>query len=176
MKKILLFVICAVMAVSFTGCFGSSGTSLEAVQTNAAPDAATIKADDYENNLAGLEEYFIALGYIPEKAEPTKMFSEVIGAVDGDRYNFTVDSSTVYVELYEYDLDNLEDEAKRVIEEVKKDGKFYVFDDNGEGNIAYEATLSDNGKYLMIYTDNSTEESNVQRKTDVINALKSFHK
>lgn len=164
------------MAVSFTGCYGSGGTSLEAVQTSAAPDATTINTDDYEDNLEGLEKYFIALGYIPEKAQPTEMMYNVIGAIDGDRYNFAVDSSAVYVELYEYDPDNLNDEATRVINEVKKDGKFYVFADDGNGNVAYEATLSDNEKYLMIYTDSSSEEANVQRKTDVINALKSFHK
>lgn len=176
MKKIILLVICAVMTFSFAGCFGTGGTKLESVQTDEAPDAKEINADDYENNLKGLEEYFIALGYIPEKADATEMMYKVIGAVDGDRYNFTVNSSAVYVELYEYDPDNLGEEGQRVISEVKKDGKFYVFDNDGNDNIAYEATLSDNGKFLMIYTDNSTEEANVQRKADAQKALKSFHK
>lgn len=176
MKKILLVVICAVMAISFAGCFGTGGTSLEAVKISEAPDASTIKTTDYENNLEGLEKYFIALGYIPEKAKATDMMYKVIGAVDGDRYNFTVDSSAVYIELYEYEPDKLNNEGKRVIDEVKKDGKFYVFDNKDGDNAAYEATLSDNGKYLMIYTDNSTESANVQRKQDIINALKAFYK
>lgn len=178
MKKILLFVICAIMAVSVSGCMGSGGNSLEGVQTSEAPDASKVDVSKYKNNLDGLEKYFVALGYIPEKAQGTEMMYNVIGAVDGDRYNFTVNSSVVYVELYEYDTEHLNDEAKRVINEVKKDGLFYVFDNknNDESNIAYEATLSDNGKYLMIYTDTSTDEANTTRKTDVINALKAFKK
>lgn len=178
MKKIFLAVICAVMAVSFSGCFSTGGASPNgSVQTSEAPDSKSIKADDYDDNLDGLEKYFIALGYIPKDSEPTQMLYSVIGATDGDRYYFSVNNSSVYVELYQYNPNNLDDKAQRVINEVKKDGKFYVFDNSvAGGNTPYEATLSDNGKYLMIYTDKSEVKENVQRKADVINALKAFHK
>ena len=209
MKKIIPFVICAAMAISLTGCATQSGPQLESVQAPASQvesstqDSNTsntddtskddtskeestekkINAADYDNNLNGLEKYFVDMGYIPEKTEPTEMMYGVIGAIDGDRYNFIVNSTAIYLELYEYNPDDLKDEksqnykeANRVINEVKKDGKFYVFDNNGSDNVAYEATLSDNGKYLMIYTDTSTDAGNVQRKNDVITALKEFHK
>ncbi len=176
MKKILLFVICAVMAVSFTGCFGTGGSSLPAVQTSEAPDSTKINAKDYNNNLEGLEKYFVDLGYIPKDAVATEMMYNVIGAVDGDRYYFTVNSSAIYIELYEYNPDKLNEDGVRVIGEVKKDGKFYVFNNEDEENIAYEATLSDNEKYLMIYTDNSTDQENIKRKEDVIKTLKAFYK
>lgn len=39
-----------------------------------------------------------------------------------------------------------------------------------------EATLSDNGKYLMVYTDNSGEELNKTRKSDVLKAFKEYKK
>ncbi|MGN1458026.1 MAG: hypothetical protein ACI4XP_08745 [Acutalibacteraceae bacterium] len=204
MKKIIPFVICAAMALALTGCATQSGPQLESVQASVTESntssqdsdtsktddtsketstAKEINADDYDNNLKGLEKYFVDMGYIPEKSKPTKMMYGVIGAIDGDRYNFVVNSTAIYLELYEYNPDDLKDEksenykeGNRVINEVKKDGKFYVFDNNGGDNVAYEATLSDNGKYLMIYTDNSTDAGNVQRKADVKNALKEFHK
>lgn len=204
MKKIIPFVICAAMALALTGCATQSGPQLESVQASAtesntsSQNSDTSKTDDaskeestpkkvnpadYDNNLDGLEKYFVDMGYIPEKSKPTKMMYGVIGAIDGDRYNFVVNSTAIYLELYEYNPDDLKDEksenykeGNRVINEVKKDGKFYVFDNNGGDNVAYEATLSDNGKYLMIYTDNSTDAGNVQRKADVIKALKEFHK
>ena len=204
MKKIIPFVICAAMALALTGCAAQSGPQLESVQASAtesntsSQNSDTSKTDDtskeestpkkvnpadYDNNLDGLEKYFVDIGYIPEKSKPTKMMYGVIGAIDGDRYNFVVNSTAIYLELYEYNPDDLKDEksenykeGNRVINEVKKDGKFYVFDNNGGDNVAYEATLSDNGKYLMIYTDNSTDAGNVQRKADVKKALKEFHK
>lgn len=204
MKKIIPFVICAAMAFALTGCMAQGGPQLESVQASAtesntsSQDSNTSKTDDtskeesttkkvnaadYDNNLKGLEKYFVDMGYIPEKSKPTKMMCGVIGAIDGDRYNFVVNSTAIYLELYEYNPDDLKDEksenykeGNRVINEVKKDGKFYVFDNNGGDNVAYEATLSDNGKYLMIYTDNSTDAGNVQRKADVKKALKEFHK
>lgn len=204
MKKIIPFVICAAMAISLTGCATQSGPQLESVQATAsqtdtssqdsntsqtddtskeASTAKEINAADYDNNLDGLEKYFVDMGYIPEKSKPTPMMYGVIGAIDGDRYNFIVNSTAIYLELYEYNPDDLKNEksenykeGNRVIKEVKDNGKFYVFDNNGGDNVAYEATISDNGKYLMIYTDNSTDAGNVQRKADVKKALKEFHK
>ena len=205
MKKLIPFVICAAMALALTGCMAQSGPQLESVQASATesntssqdsnasqPDdtskeesstAKEIKADDYDNNLKGLEKYFVDMGYIPEKSEPTPMMFDIIGAVGGDRYNFIVNSTAIYLELYEYNPDDLKDEksknykeGNRVIKEVNDNGKFYVFDNNGGDNVAYEAFLSENGKYLMIYTDNSTDAGNVQRKNDVIKAFKEVHK
>ena len=52
----------------------------------------------------------------------------------------------------------------------KKDGKFELL------GMTTEATLSDNGKYLMVYTDNSGEELNKTRKSDVLKAFKEYKK
>ena len=83
---------------------------------------------------------------------------------------FTFNNSQVTAEFYEYDLKNLNDEAKKTIESVKKDGKFELL------GMTTEATLSDNGKYLMVYTDNSGEELNKTRKSDVLKAFKEYKK
>ncbi len=177
MKKILVGFLGVLSAISLAGCAGS-GQSLEKLSTESAPDADTIKASDYANNLEGLEKYLTALNYIPKEAQATEMLSNVIGAKSGHRYNFIVDNATVIVELYEYDTDNIGEEGKCVIDEVKKNGEFYVFgeDTKLDGNEAYPADLSDNGKYLLIYTDTSTDIANVQRKADFTEKVKAFYK
>lgn len=175
MKKIILTVILLTLVIVAAGC-SAGGNSLENVDTAATVDSSKINQSDYKNDLEGLEQYLTALNYIPENAAATQMMYNVIGAKGGDRYNFTVDKNAVYVELYEYDPDHLNEEAERVLNEVQKDGKFYVFDDkNLNDNVAYEAELSYNGKYLLIYIDNSTNDNLVQRKKDFTNAVKEFY-
>lgn len=174
MKRILLIVLTVVIAVSMSGCMRAGGSTLEGINIEDAADASKIKDSDYKDNLEGLEKYLKALGYIPENSEPTEMMYAVIGAKDGDRYNFTLSGTTIFVELYQYDPENLNKEAKRVIGEVKEKGKFRVFSGDKEED-AFDATLSYSGKYLVMYTgDNNEEQTN--RKKDFIKAVKEFHK
>ena len=178
MKKIILTVIIAAVAIScMSGCFNAGGNSVPGVKTTEAPDVANVSAADYTNDLKGLEEYLVALGYIPTDCKPTKMMYNVIGAKDGDRFAFTVDNSAVSLELYEYDTENLNEDAKRVIAEVKKDGEYTVFGDvSNQDDTKFEASLSNNGKFLVAYTISSEAESVVQRKKDFIDAVKKFKK
>lgn len=175
MKKIIIALISSVIVFSLMGCMPTNAEQLVNVNTADEPKADNIKATDYENNLNGLEKYLKELDYIPENVDPTEMMYNVIGAVNGSRYIFTVNSSRVIVELYEYDPDNLNSDGKRVINEVQKSGKFYVFGSDDSSDTAYEATLSDNNKYLMIYNDVSTSNDNVKRKKNVENVFKSFN-
>lgn len=177
MKRILLFVLLLSTVVIFGGCFGTGAPALEEVATEEAADPAKVKISNFTENLVGLEKYLIALGYIPEKAEPQELMCSVLGAKAGDRFNFRVDGAVVYVELFEYDTDNLNDDAKRVIKEVEENGKYYVFGENESvSNASYEATLSSNKKYLVSYTINSQDEANTKRKEDFINAVVNFDK
>ncbi len=176
MKKIIAAILGAVTAVSLAGC-RTAGSQLEKISTESAPDPDTVKVSDYADNLEGLEKYLVDLDYIPQKSEATDMLASVIGAKSGHRYNFIVNKSTVIAELYEYDTDDLGEEGRRVINEVKTNGEFYVFDKNVQldENTAYKAELSGSGKYLLIYTDNSTDIANVQRKEDFTAKVKAFH-
>ena len=174
MKKILLSLFSLVIAISLTGCFGTGGPQLPGVNTDEGVDLKKIKTSDYKNNLDDLEKYLTDLKYIPSDAEPTLMMYQVIGATAGNRYNFTVDNSPVYVEIYEYNTDKLNEDAQRVISEVKKNGSFKVFTDKDEND--YPAELSSNGKYLLLYTDKSNNDKNVARKKNFIKAVKEFHK
>ena len=177
MKKIILSVISVVAAaVLLCGC--SRGNGLPGVKTEDAPKAVSVKQSDYNNDLEGLEKYLNALGYIPDDCKPVEMtLCSVIGAKDGDRYNFNVDNSAVFVELYEYDTDNLNDDAKRVIGEVQKEGKYYVFGESSKEDAAsFEASISINGKYMVSYTLTSNGETNEQRKKDFISAVEGFYR
>ncbi len=174
MKKFILFVLTAALTLSFTGCLGSGGPQLPGVNTAEGKDLKKVDASKYNNDLEGLEKYLKDLNYLPEEIQSTDMMSDVIGAKSGDRLNFTVDNSVVYVELYEYDTDNMNKDAQRVTSEAKKDGQIKVLSD--DDNAIFPATLSSNGKYLLMYTDNSTNEGNATRKKNFTDAVKNFHK
>ena len=180
MKKIILTVVSLILSVvCLSGCAGVGGQQLPGISTEKAPDPASIKASDYKNNLAEMEKYLVALGYIPSEAKPTEMMYSVIGAKAGDRFVFSVDDVPAYVELYEYDTEKMDsnEEGKRVTGEVKKDGKYYVFGEDGiGGDVAIEASLSDNGKYLVSYTLGGNKDTVVQRKKDFIKAVKEYYK
>ena len=168
MKKILPIILCAAIVFSVSGCV-SSGTQLTALSTDNIPKADSVKVKDYDDNLDGLEKYLKKRAFLPDM-DGTEMSYGMIGAKAGHRYMFTFNNSQVTAEFDEYDLKNLNDEAKKTIESVKKDGKFELL------GMTTEATLSDNGKYLMVYTDNSGEELNKTRKSDVLKAFKEYKK
>ena len=75
------------------------------------------------------------------------------------RYRFTYNGSTVQVELYEFDLENLDEKGKACLDSVKETGKFTVLDN--------EVPAILNGKYLMIYTDTSKKDENTAQKERV---------
>lgn len=168
MKKLLPIILCAAIVFSVSGCV-SSGTQLTSLSTDNIPSADSVKVDEYEDNLDGLEKYLKKRAFLPDM-DGTEMSYDMIGAKAGHRYIFTLNGSQVTAEFYEYDLENLNEEAKTTIESVKKNGNFELL------GITTEATLSDNGKYLMVYTDNSGEELNQTRKTDVLKAFKEYKK
>lgn len=174
MKKVIIAAVCALTVFSFAGC-AQQGSKLENVDTNSVLTTDKVNMKDYENNLGGLEDYLIKLQYIPANTEKTKMMYSVIGAVAGDRYIFNVNNSGVLVELYEYEPDHLNKDAKRILGEVRETGAFHVFGNESiDGNVTYPATLSDNEKYLMIYTDNKDSAENQTQKKLVIEAVKAF--
>ena len=174
MKKIILAVMCFVVALAISGC-AASGNQLVNIDTAQSPNADSVSVDDYDKDLSGLEKYFIALDYIPKDNTPTKMLASVIGAEFGDKYVFTVNNSNVVMELYEYNPKNLDKDATRVIGEIKETGEFHVFGDESiDGSTTYKATLSDDDRFMMIYTDNSTVDANVKRTEDVLKAFKTF--
>ena len=171
MKKIILLVMAIAVGILLTACGagdvggpGYNPSSVESEQTESVASVPPIES--YEDNLTGLTQAMTDRGYI--SGDPTTMSAQFIGAKEGYRYQFSYEKSKVTVELYEYDLENLNETAQRVISAVKQDGQFEIQGTN------ITATLSDNGKYLMIYSHDTDNEANQQRQTDVENLLKQF--
>ena len=136
----------------------------------------SISQADYKNDLDGLVGYLKALQYLPKDTQPVDMLAEVIGAKKGYRYIFTVNGSQTVTELYEFDTAALDANAQRVIGEIKENGSFHLFNKEGvDTDTTYTAYLSDNGKYMMLYTDNSSNNDNVIRTKSIQKVLKDFY-
>ena len=175
MKKLLILFLAALVAVSSAGCFGSGTAKNKKTIDIVEPDKVNL--DDYENTFDGLVNYFKKIGYILCKengnsaATETDLNAEVINAKQGKRFQFSYNSSTstnVTVELYElYTGENAT--PSDAVEQIKKNGKFDVL-----GIDEFEAYLSNNEKYIMIYTDTKDSDENKTRKESAIKLFKDF--
>lgn len=157
MKKILLFVLCALMSLSLLGC-SQKGSSVENLDSEKSVDQEATEKNSYKNNLDDLVKYLISMNYLPSKEEPTAMLAKSIGAVKGYKYEFKVDGKGTLVELYEYNLGELDSNAQRVRSEIIETGSFHLFKDKSVDDTTYAAAISDDGKgkYMVMYS--GTEE------------------
>ena len=96
------------------------------------------------------------------------MKAEMIGAVSGKMVQAIYGDSVALVEIYEFDKDNLNENAKEVIQNAKENGKFKSMD--GE----LTATLSNNEKYIMIYKDVYTDDTNRPIQERLLTLFKEF--
>ena len=164
MKKFFAIVLVLCFALMSVGC-GVKGWKDSGNDDTSSKEESLVKTvddKDYENNLAGLAEYLKAAEVI--KGDATKMSAEMIGAVSGEKYSY--DKNT-FVEIYEFDTANLSADAKEVLDSVKEKGSFVVL------GTEVEATISENGKYIMVYTQ---AKENEELKKASIEAFKVFKK
>ncbi len=156
MKRFLAALLCAGLILVFaSGC-----NSVPKVETG--DEAKSLNASDYADTLDGLATYFSAYGYInPLQTDTvTKMDASLIGAKAGNKYTEYV-VKNVTIELYEFDTKNPPATADEIISEVKNNGKFSILE-LPEVN----AYLSDSGKFMMIYNDNSINNENPDKNSD----------
>lgn len=198
MKKLLTAILSLCFAAIFlAGCGFSDALDSQKSTTDATEASSqaeeiqsSVKDTDFDDSFDGLCDYFTAKGYNVEKAgkpvedtNVTIMDASLIGAEKGKKFATTYNGKQIYVELYYYDTENLSDTAKEIINSVKTDGTFRILpDNNGEKLPAVPAYLSDNGKYLMIYSDASidvekpdTNSVNYTHREQVIEDFKAFH-
>lgn len=182
MKKVFLFAVITTLLLSFTACSAndptlktssapaaSSSSSSQSVSSAVSSTAPVVDGSNLEDNLTGLETYLTSNKVI--QGTPEKMAAEFIGAKNGAKYKYSYEGKdNVAVEVYEYDTSALNATAIKTIDSVKKSGKFTIMDH------VVEAVMSDNGKYLMIYTDSANGEKNVAHKTDSVKIFKAFKK
>ena len=193
MKKIISALMCmGILAAALTGCGyndaleNSNKKATQATESTQAENAPVVKDSDYKDSLAGLADYLADKGYIEKKKDKetqkeviddskvTKMDAKLIGAKEGNKY---LVGKNIYIEIYAYDTANLDNTAKDVISSVKTDGKFEILD-----LPAVEAFLSDNGKYLMVYTDITIKKDNPDTtaqnyviRQECVEDFKAFH-
>ncbi len=201
MKKFIAVILSVCfMAAMLAGCgvsdplTGSSAVDTEETTSESTQDEANeaaVKSADYEDSFKGLCDYFVAMGYTVEKAgdelsdsNVTEMDASLIGASEGKKFTTKYNGKDLIVELYVYDTDNLSDAANEIITSIQENGTFEILpDENGKYLAAITAYLSDSGKYLMIYTDSSIDDSkpdtssdNYTHREQVIKDFKAFHK
>ena len=190
MKRFIAVILCVgLIAAISTGCAYKDALSKDKTATTQATEATgsvatvdEIDAKNFSDNLQGLSEYFAKKEYITTKdgkideSTVTVMDASLIGAKEGKKYATSYVGKAVTIELYEYDVKNLNDTAKAVVESVKNSGEFTILD-----LPSVKANLSDNEKYLMIYTGSSIDDANPDKESDnykhreeVIKNFKSF--
>lgn len=191
LKKLLALVATAALAVTLTACTGTGeqlpGLTLE---TSSASTSSTTSGVDvptpgdeedaqveiqveevpdteFEDTIDGLCDYLSANKAVT--GDPTEMAYETIGATEGYRFRFILGKSTVQVEVYSFDLDNLGDQAQAVLDSVREKGSFTMLDNE------VPAVLNSDGKYLLIYTDAGTDAVNTAQKERVTGLFTSFY-
>lgn len=163
MKKITVLILAVCLVLICAGC-GVKGWKDDAGSSSSQLEEGLIKKIDdksYENSLKGLSQYLKDAGAISGDAK--EMNASMIGAASGEKYSF----GNIIVELYEFDLANLGEEANKVISDVKETGKFEIL------GAKVEAVLSENGKYLMVYADSKNNE---ELKKEVLDTFAAFKK
>lgn len=177
MKRLIISAVAVLMiALTFASCYDPyAGIKDKSKKPTAATQSSTKKKDEtkkkkvsdekYEDNLNGLRDFMKDSGYIKvEDNNVTKMQADLIGAKKGNKY---VDGD-IRVELYEYDLEKENKKRDETIESVKNNGTFKLYSEE------IPAYLSDNGKYLMVYTNPAADDKNSDAYKTKQNAIKAF--
>ncbi len=100
---------------------------------------------------------------------------ELVGADKGRKYTEQTKKKAT-IEIYEFNLKSTNATADEVLKSVKDGGKFTIYD-LPEVNNVY---LSNNGKYMMIYTDKSINEDNTESdeyklRDEILTKFREFH-
>jgi hypothetical protein len=159
-KKIIaaMLTICLLMLFCSCGVTSwqeSSGGDTSSEVSEISQVDKSISDKNYKDTLSGLCEYLAAAGIVSGESEA--MEAEMIGAESGVKYK----TETATVELYEYDLKNLNEIAQDVISSVKENGSFTLMEYKAD------AVMSQNGKYPMVYKSTKDSDPNAQVAKDL---------
>lgn len=157
-KKLLIAGIVFLLVFTLAGCAG---------QQVPLPEESVLKVSELKDDEA-LNKICKTLRekeYIPEDGIITS--ANVIGAEAGYSFAMSVNGSSFTMEIYRFDMDNLNETGKNVIESVKKDGHFNVL-----GYKDINAEICENENYLLIYPDEKLqEETNKNTKEEILKVI-----
>ncbi len=157
MKKLTALLLAALMLLALTGC---GGTSYSVRNATSDEEAEEIKAADYKKDFDGLEQYLLDKGYIYTKMYSgdsdetgvtlkTDIHYDIIGAANGVRYYFT-DNKT-FIEIYDFTGKQDDATAKKILADIKDDGKFRVLENLDE----LTGVISASGNFVIAYNANN---------------------
>lgn len=181
MKKFFSVIAIALMATMiFAGCNDTTATTSDTTSATSSNQAVIegneVQASDYEKTFEGFVQYMTDCKYI--KGEGEDLTAAAIGAKQGKRFIISAGTSKIYIELYEFDANAAEtsDKAKQTIENARKDGTFTLFENTETETQNTLAAVSEDGRFLMLYTDTSTNEKNIAAKNGAAETVKEFSK
>lgn len=133
--------------------------------TNSSSAEEKLEEKDVEDSLEGLTKYMANRYELGEAAETR---GDMIGA---QKKGYRYVTNTVLAEFYEFDPADLNETAKAVIESVKTNNTFTIMEQEVKN-----AYLSENGKYLMIYTDRVGSEDAAAAAKKAVEEFQAFKK
>lgn len=178
MKKIIsLAVACILAAVMLTGCSGtddtasSNNTSANITAVTGSGDTQTVSAGGYDKTFDGFVQYMTDGGYI--KGDGTDLTASAIGAAQGKRFTMSSGTSKYSVELYEYE-DQTSELAQRTIANARADHSFHLYESTESAVQSTYAVVTEDGRFLMLYTDTSASDASAAKKEEAGNAVAAF--
>lgn len=173
-KKWIAVILVALLCLAVTGCAANRGAASPTLEVSAASEDGEIVTGEikdpanYEDDIQGLCKFLEDCGVTA--GDRVQMEYGVIGAKNGYKYVYAYGDSTVQLEVYEYDTENLSATAQEVQNAVKAEGAFHLLDNT------VPAQLSANGRYMLIYTDERAEkeDANKAHKEHVAECFKAF--
>ncbi len=151
MKRLVAILLSVLLLISLAACtMGTDGTTLnQETTTEDATQAPKVDIGKYEKDFDGMQKYFMDMELISDdEDDKTEMQADVIGATQGVRYKT---DTTNFVEFYEFDTDNLSDEAQALIDGIADGGTYTVL-----GIEDVKGEISGSKKFVMLYLASST--------------------
>lgn len=184
MKKLLSVAVSAVLALTMlAGCDTGASQSQNPTESTSAStikptneestDTELILPENYEKTFDGFVQYMTDYNFI--SGEGTDLTASAIGAKLGKRYTVSSGASKFTVELYMYE-DTTSELAVKTIENARKDGSFHLYDSTESATQYTLAAVSEDGRFLMLYTDPSENENNIAVKNAAADAVRQFSK
>ncbi len=179
-KFLSIIAAAAVAAVLFAGCTGDAGTSsgtTSAAGSDTSSAGETIAGDGtksasgYDKTFDGFVSYMTDNGFVSGDGE--ELTAAAIGASAGKRFTISTPVSKHTVELYEFE-DQTSDAAAKTIADARNDGSFHLFDSTENVTKYTLAVVTDDGRFLMLYTDSSESDGTNEQKEKAAEAVRNF--
>ncbi len=153
-KKIIALLLVVCLSFALTACTTSTSSGSSSKLT-VSDEEQNPEMSSYTNDFDGIVNYLKDSEVLAGDAQ--EMAADFIGAVNGGKFTFSYEGASVTCEIYEFDLDNLSAKAEETIASVKENGTFRSLNED------VSATLSDSGKFLMIYKSSASSKNETQK-------------